>query len=120
MCLKPTLILCGNESKNNWQQVSKDNGGVIQSSGHTQHGQRRGRQDQVIVCRGCALRYVLLSLRLLGRPFYFLLLGSIGVWGFGVLLASLGGFGIHLFLGHLCHLGHGIRECAISLSFQRL
>jgi hypothetical protein len=27
--------------------------------------------------------------------------------GFG-LLASLGGFGIHLFLGHL---GHGIREC---------
>jgi hypothetical protein len=42
------------------------------------------------------------------------------VWGFGVLLASLGGFGIHLFLGHLCHLGHGIRECAISLSFQRL
>jgi hypothetical protein len=30
--------------------------------------------------------------------------------GFGV-LASLGGFGIHLFLGHLCHLGYGIREC---------
>jgi hypothetical protein len=90
--------------------VSKDDEGVTQSSGHTHEGQRRGRQDQVIVCRGRALRYVLLSLWLLGRLFYLLLLGSIGLRGFGV-LASLGGFGIHLFLGHLCHLGYGIREC---------